>query len=81
MAGERDELLRNMMYNQPDDLKNFDTSYGKQVDGLGHALGIATRQTGADLKPPADYTQKWLGAMTAPRTARRCPASPRGWPW
>lgn len=47
-----------------DALPDFDDQYGRWLDGLAKALGIATMQQGADLKLPEDYTDQWLAQMT-----------------
>jgi hypothetical protein len=63
-TGSRREYLS--MYNastDPQKIKDFDRDYAALLNGLGTALGIATQQTGPDLKLPADYTQKWTEAM------------------
>lgn len=63
MSGRRLQIEQDMTHDL-DDLQDFEKRYTTLLDGLGQSIGIATQQTGADLRLPSDYTQKWLDAMT-----------------
>lgn len=74
MNGQRQEILRDSL-REPGDLEEFDKRYSSMLDGLGQSLGLASQQTGADLKLPSDYNQNWLDAMTKEGVTRPGQAS------